>query len=207
MQLLRWNHPGHNTIRASSMVRGAGCREPNPRLRRREKNVLDMPSIGTSYFALSSRVASASPLIPATAGRSQLLVSPSAVSKATAADSDEATNSFSAVASDTTLGLLDNFTSRWPKTTDRSGVGVRITSKYRQVIRKVGATEDIRRDGHFSIRKIRDGLPCGKGLATHRRVYRIEDTQATDVCNAAHRDRIAQILNLGLRVCERRPRG
>jgi hypothetical protein len=25
------------------MVRGAGCREPNPRLRRREKNVLDIP--------------------------------------------------------------------------------------------------------------------------------------------------------------------
>ena len=26
------------------MVRGAGCREPNPRIPRREKNVLDMPS-------------------------------------------------------------------------------------------------------------------------------------------------------------------
>jgi len=34
---------GHDTTRASSMVRGAGCREPNPRLRRREKNVLDIP--------------------------------------------------------------------------------------------------------------------------------------------------------------------
>jgi hypothetical protein len=55
--------------------------------------------------------------------------SPSVVSKATAADSNEA-NFSSAVASDTTLGLLDNFTSRWSKTTDRSGVGVRITSAY-----------------------------------------------------------------------------
>ena len=26
------------------MVRGAGCREPNPRIPHREKNVLDMPS-------------------------------------------------------------------------------------------------------------------------------------------------------------------
>src|ERR1035437_1420442 len=43
MQLLRWNNPGHETTRASSMLRGAGCREPNPRLRRREKNVLDIP--------------------------------------------------------------------------------------------------------------------------------------------------------------------
>src|SRR6266849_6544026 len=44
MQLLRWSNPGHNTTGASSMVRGAGCREPNPRIPRREKNVLDMPS-------------------------------------------------------------------------------------------------------------------------------------------------------------------
>src|SRR5205823_7174288 len=43
MQLLRWNNPGQDTRRASSMVRGAGCREINPRLRRREKNVLDIP--------------------------------------------------------------------------------------------------------------------------------------------------------------------
>src|SRR5438067_11247903 len=42
MQLLRWNNPGQDTRRAS-MVRGAGCREINPRLRRREKNVLDIP--------------------------------------------------------------------------------------------------------------------------------------------------------------------
>ncbi|MGA3200688.1 MAG: hypothetical protein ABSD89_14980, partial [Halobacteriota archaeon] len=34
---------GHDTRRASSMVRGAGWREPNPRLRRRGKNVLDIP--------------------------------------------------------------------------------------------------------------------------------------------------------------------
>ena len=45
-----------------------------------------------------------------------------------------------------------------------------------------------------------------QAIATHRRVYRIEDTQATDVCNAAHRDRIAQILNLALLVGERRSR-
>src|ERR1039458_3941365 len=43
MQLLRWNNPGHETTRASSMLRGAGCRELNPRVRRREKNVLDIP--------------------------------------------------------------------------------------------------------------------------------------------------------------------
>jgi hypothetical protein len=34
----------HDSTRASSTVR-AGCREPNPRLRRREKNVLDIPYI------------------------------------------------------------------------------------------------------------------------------------------------------------------
>src|SRR5436189_1388690 len=43
MQLLQWNNPGQDTRRASSMVRGAGCREINPRLRRRDKNVLDIP--------------------------------------------------------------------------------------------------------------------------------------------------------------------
>src|ERR1035441_6354181 len=43
MQLLRWNNPGERHQTASSLVRGAGCRGPNPRLRRREKNVLDMP--------------------------------------------------------------------------------------------------------------------------------------------------------------------
>src|SRR5580692_9291353 len=31
------------------MVRGAGCREPNPRLRRREKNVLDIPLYRTGH--------------------------------------------------------------------------------------------------------------------------------------------------------------
>lgn len=50
MQLLRGNHPGHNTTRASSMVREAGCREPSPRIRRREKNVLDMPSYRPGHF-------------------------------------------------------------------------------------------------------------------------------------------------------------
>src|SRR4029077_8571225 len=43
MPLLRWRNPGHDTRRASSMVRGAGCREINLRIRRREKNVLDIP--------------------------------------------------------------------------------------------------------------------------------------------------------------------
>src|SRR4029077_17130609 len=43
MPLLRWRNPGHDTRRASSMVRGAGCREINLRVRRREKNVLDIP--------------------------------------------------------------------------------------------------------------------------------------------------------------------
>jgi hypothetical protein len=33
---------GNHTRRAPSMVREAGCREPNSRLRRREKNVLDI---------------------------------------------------------------------------------------------------------------------------------------------------------------------
>src|ERR1700693_4006707 len=33
-----------DTRRASSMVRGTGCRETNLRVRRREKNVLDIPA-------------------------------------------------------------------------------------------------------------------------------------------------------------------
>jgi hypothetical protein len=41
--LLRWNNPGHDTAPASSMVSGAECREINLRIRRREKNVLDIP--------------------------------------------------------------------------------------------------------------------------------------------------------------------
>src|SRR2546427_7930535 len=51
MNLLRWNHakptPGPDTRPASSMVTGAGCRGENPRLRRRQKNVLDIPSYRT----------------------------------------------------------------------------------------------------------------------------------------------------------------
>jgi len=50
------------------------------------------------------------------------------VSKATATDSDEATNFSSAVASDTTLGLRDNFTSRRAKTTDAIEPPHRISS-------------------------------------------------------------------------------
>jgi len=52
MQLLRWNNaeptPGPDTRPASSMVAGTGCRGENPRLRRREKNVLDIPSYRTA---------------------------------------------------------------------------------------------------------------------------------------------------------------
>src|SRR5438105_15106700 len=51
MHLLRWNNaeptPGPDTRPASSMVTGTGCRGENLRLRRREKNVLDIPSYRT----------------------------------------------------------------------------------------------------------------------------------------------------------------
>ncbi len=51
MNLLRWNNakptPGPDARPASSMVTGTGCRGENPRLRRREKNVLDIPSYRT----------------------------------------------------------------------------------------------------------------------------------------------------------------
>jgi len=54
MNLLRWNHakptPGPDTRPASSMVTGAGCRGENPRLRRRQKNVLDIPSYRTGDY-------------------------------------------------------------------------------------------------------------------------------------------------------------
>jgi hypothetical protein len=40
----------------------------------------------------------------------------------------------------------------------------------------------------------------------HRRVDGIEDTQPVDIRNASNGDRIAQILNLALRVGKRRPR-
>src|SRR5205809_5433964 len=56
MQLLRWNNakptPGPDTRPASSMVTGAGCRGENPRLRRREKNVLDIPSYRTALVLI-----------------------------------------------------------------------------------------------------------------------------------------------------------
>src|SRR6266852_7264144 len=58
MQLLRWSKakptPGPDTRPASSMVTGAGCRGENPRLRRREKNVLDIPSYRTGDCTHSS---------------------------------------------------------------------------------------------------------------------------------------------------------
>ncbi len=50
-------------------------------------------------------------------------------------------------------------------------------------------------------------LACGKGLATNRRVDGVEGAQSMDVGNAADGDRIAQILNLALRISELRPRG
>src|SRR5436305_1871865 len=61
MQLLRWNNPGQDTRRASSMVRGAGCREINPRLRRREKNVLDIPFYRSGVCAQNASPAAVSP--------------------------------------------------------------------------------------------------------------------------------------------------
>jgi len=33
------------------MLRGAGCRELNPRLRRREKNILDIPFYRPGHYA------------------------------------------------------------------------------------------------------------------------------------------------------------
>jgi hypothetical protein len=50
-----------------------------------------------------------------------------------------------------------------------------------------------------------NGLPRGKGLATHRRVDRIEGAQAMDTCNTANDDRIAQIANLAPYVVKRFP--
>src|ERR1039458_7040958 len=60
MQLLRWNNPGHETTRASSMLRGAGCRELNPRVRRREKNVLDIPFYRSGHSAQNADQAASS---------------------------------------------------------------------------------------------------------------------------------------------------
>src|SRR5437667_6999876 len=63
MQLLRWNNggptPGPDTRPASSMVTGAGCRGENPRLRRREKNVLDIPSYRTRRLHIENSPTSA----------------------------------------------------------------------------------------------------------------------------------------------------
>ena len=42
------------------MVRGAGCREPNSRLRRREKNVLDIPLYRSGHYTQNPRTASMS---------------------------------------------------------------------------------------------------------------------------------------------------
>jgi hypothetical protein len=78
-----------------------------------------------------------------------------------------------------------------------------------------GMFPDCRATGNYSIRRhkgvsqyqICKGLPCGKGLATHRRVDGLEDAQSMDIRNAANGERIAQILNLALRIGERRPRG
>src|SRR2546421_8492085 len=60
MQLLTWNNakptPGPDTRPASSMVVGAGCRGENPRLRRREKNVLDFPFYRSGIYTHNSVV-------------------------------------------------------------------------------------------------------------------------------------------------------
>ena len=60
MQLLRWNNPGHHTTRASSMVKGAECREINLRIRRREKNVLDIPLYRSGHSAQNAAHAASS---------------------------------------------------------------------------------------------------------------------------------------------------
>src|SRR5438445_6548632 len=61
MQLLTWNNakptPGPDTRPASSMVVGAGCRGENPRLRRREKNVLDFPFYRSAFRSRITLVA------------------------------------------------------------------------------------------------------------------------------------------------------
>src|SRR5580765_4323539 len=51
MPLLRWSNPGHDTRRATSLVRGAGCRETDLRIRRRENNVLDIPFYRSGDYA------------------------------------------------------------------------------------------------------------------------------------------------------------
>ena len=59
MQLLRWNKAKPKTTRARHETRasalsepGTGCREPLPRFRRRENNVLDIPSYRTGDYTL-----------------------------------------------------------------------------------------------------------------------------------------------------------
>ena len=49
MQLLRWNNPGAKRQTSVSMARGAGCRELNPRLRRRRKMFLTFPFIDQAF--------------------------------------------------------------------------------------------------------------------------------------------------------------
>src|SRR5260370_6570329 len=73
MPLLRWSNPGHDTRRASSLVRGAECREINLRIRRREKNVLDIPfyrpghitsvRFSFAFFGVNERYGDFSPFI------------------------------------------------------------------------------------------------------------------------------------------------
>src|SRR6266700_7554823 len=59
-QLLRWNNPGagHQT---SVFHGGAGCREINLRIRRREKNVLDIPFYRSGVCAQNKGPAAVSP--------------------------------------------------------------------------------------------------------------------------------------------------
>src|SRR6266496_3580215 len=68
MQLLRWNNaeptPRPDTRPASSiMATGAGCRGENPRLRRREKNVLDIPFYRAGVSAENPRFCVGSPVV------------------------------------------------------------------------------------------------------------------------------------------------
>src|ERR1700756_2411053 len=60
MQLLRWNNPGAGHRTSVSLVRAAGCREINLRIRRREKNVLDIPFYRTGDSAQNAGQAASS---------------------------------------------------------------------------------------------------------------------------------------------------
>ena len=63
MELQKWNNPNqipgaHHPIPASCIVDRAGCRESNSRLRRTEKNVLDIPSYRTGHLVTNPEMGS-----------------------------------------------------------------------------------------------------------------------------------------------------